>query len=1632
MYNEMPQEQLNKETLLQDDNFLVDASEFLRKRTGQFYTEPEEVFDAYLNHMRWHSTNDVTPFRDLRFAQDADPDMKARMARLFQTYDAMEVTANDDIVEAGKAFMDFSGSILASPSTWVGLLTSGAGKVASLGAQKAARVGVRGLIYKATEMAAKRPIASGALAGATVEGTAAYSTERARQMGRVETGAQAEEDDTATAINTLVGTLAGGTAGALIGRGKAKQVEKANKFFADAMKAESELTEQAAKVADETITANKNKADAVIDRLKPLKEENVQGGREIKEGMMSNNELLMLSMDIPVKKSITAAAIELLGPEDLAKDSTKRITEIVAERMANGTLTTKGIQDIAEKYNLSTQQMSLIFTADISDAARSLQLVGQIKKSLMKEQTEQLAKNMQSIANKTEGKGVSFTEEQIDEINMISKSYDLFTKESTGFLRGFERMRRAFLTSQVQTTVRNFAGGGARVILDMPEKLFENVIKKTVNTIAGKEVYADDQIYSALSIAKYISPISVGGENRVMADIVSNMFARANPESAQRLFGTFMDGTEVARKAKLGTALESVGASMNFANRFSDNYFKKAIFTGELDRLVRAKHKKSLLQMLEEGRFKEIDNDMFSKATNKAFELLYQKKPDKGTFGDFYLNKLDKHWGAGIVAGMLIPFPRFVFNSIEFMYDHAPVIGLINSKTFSKEAPERIAKQITGTSMVYFGYMHSASQGTEKQWYMHINENGEETDLRPFLGPMALPMYLGDLLNRHWDSSKPMQDNVSSITSNVDYGTLGELLFGSSFRVGAGAYFINGALPQFAEVVALPDEASDFQKSQALDKAMGRFAGDYVATLAYNMPTAIARDIYKITDEEARMIGPGDEVLFGDVFRARASRALPQPLKEKVLAEKEKGSVLAQRYVVTSDKPVKTLDPFSTAVTGLSRSRKSSRLEKELAKIGYTSYDIYKPLKFGPADVLVRRELSGNSNVGNPSLTEYINRTLLDTTEYNNADISAKRSYLKYATSQYVQQIIDDVYEDLENRLDKKEIDYTKAEIYRNHFEAKPKESQKAALAAFRKEAGRRPDLENEEDLYAVVQLAIEMTKQFGSIGYAKGGLVQSFSQGGDVVGRTRAGQPIYDSGVDDQTRQMVELGLDLAPVTGEIRSAQAAVEDFEKGDYGMAALGALGALPGVGIVGRGAKAGVKAVSKYADDLWDAPTQKVTSADTSINSSKLPAGYTKLKKMGAFKPGQRVVDIGGGRFDNAVEDLAKQDVELQVYDPFNRTPDHNKAVKELVADGGADVAVSNNTLNVIEEPENIKRVIQQAENAIKPGDKAYFTVYAGDGSGKGKITSKGYQRNEPTSDYVSRVEEVFGKGNVQIKGDLITATKNDAGLPLEDAAKKYSPSDLGMSGDKTFYHGTTGDLGGFDLKKSDLGIHIGGNPKQAMLRLKAKGNLPKDLDIDEYPEGANIIPLVARIKNPLETTDLGHWNDVLTVLRGPNPLYKQQQMNSYRNEIAQGKYINPKILADGITDIAVKKGFKKENIKKLIDIEDEVWKIADKNDWKGPLPYKIPDDLMTQAKFAQSPRSKELLAEIREILADEGYDSIKYENLHERGTPSPDDDLFSYIVLDTSQLRVPWAKFDPKNKSSGELNKNRGGLMSRK
>jgi SAM-dependent methyltransferase len=202
--------------------------------------------------------------------------------------------------------------------------------------------------------------------------------------------------------------------------------------------------------------------------------------------------------------------------------------------------------------------------------------------------------------------------------------------------------------------------------------------------------------------------------------------------------------------------------------------------------------------------------------------------------------------------------------------------------------------------------------------------------------------------------------------------------------------------------------------------------------------------------------------------------------------------------------------------------------------------------------------------------------------------------------------------------------------------------------------------------------------------------------------------------------------------------------------------------------------------------LWEYPEQSITSADTSINVSKLPQGYTKLIKNNTFKKGDVVLDIGGGRFDNAVDTLKEKNVTVKVYDPFNRSLEHNRAVVETVRDGQADKVVSFNTLNVIPEEANRLKVIEQAHNALKENGEAFFTVY-GDPKKKAGATVKGYQAHLPLKDYVSSVKEVFGEDSVTSSGGIIKAIKTSNDIPKLNTGGTITPF-----GDTFNYSTTTG------------------------------------------------------------------------------------------------------------------------------------------------------------------------------------------------------------------------------------------------
>lgn len=163
--------------------------------------------------------------------------------------------------------------------------------------------------------------------------------------------------------------------------------------------------------------------------------------------------------------------------------------------------------------------------------------------------------------------------------------------------------------------------------------------------------------------------------------------------------------------------------------------------------------------------------------------------------------------------------------------------------------------------------------------------------------------------------------------------------------------------------------------------------------------------------------------------------------------------------------------------------------------------------------------------------------------------------------------------------------------------------------------------------------------------------------------------------------------------------------------------------------------------------------QNYTSANTSINSTKVPAVFRKVPWKGGVN-----FDLGGGKFDTATEYLERFGVTNLIYDPYNRSLEHNDDVLAKAFAEEVDTCTISNVLNVISEKDARWLLLRLAREALKLGGCCYITVYEGDRSGMGRVTKKDcWQNNLPLREYLSEVREVFP--NAHVINGMIVAVK---------------------------------------------------------------------------------------------------------------------------------------------------------------------------------------------------------------------------------------------------------------------------------
>lgn len=172
-------------------------------------------------------------------------------------------------------------------------------------------------------------------------------------------------------------------------------------------------------------------------------------------------------------------------------------------------------------------------------------------------------------------------------------------------------------------------------------------------------------------------------------------------------------------------------------------------------------------------------------------------------------------------------------------------------------------------------------------------------------------------------------------------------------------------------------------------------------------------------------------------------------------------------------------------------------------------------------------------------------------------------------------------------------------------------------------------------------------------------------------------------------------------------------------------------------------------------------TQVITSKNTSINSTKLPAVYNKINwnklmkewmiQNGGENPIGIVLDYGCGRYTDHIQDFVNSKGFYYLgYDPYWKNVDFANELDQIskINGGGLAAVVCSNVLNVIPWWEGVKRVSSLVHYLGYLARNRYFlTIYEGNKSGVGQETKKDcWQWNKTTDCYLFTAQDDIKKG----------------------------------------------------------------------------------------------------------------------------------------------------------------------------------------------------------------------------------------------------------------------------------------------
>jgi len=994
--------------LLEQEEFQEDLKSFFSggryNYTPEQLKNTEQLADDFAQHMRWQSMNEATAVFDLLYVQkseeEASKEGKLAFGKLMQAYDVSEGGGTGGFETA----WDYTSSFIASPSTAVTAATLGFGvgsKIAAKATAKASQMAVRsyankllaeGLSKQAVKETVKKGVTKEGLKAAGISFAGEAAVGGVASYGRGETREAVIEGYDYTVGDLAIDATIDGTIGAVVGGfGGAWTQSTRNKaadILVDQAKKASDTAKANAKAAMESITSSNLSDDQINDTmsdivdlaqmfrareagktLDPLDKDSVKEGEMIFSRMLDEraNELIAPGLDMNTVRGIAAASIKL--KETMKLRPGERVSSAVARGISDGSIQAEQLTSIRREFNLSSEEMSYLWLAELSKAGKVLAEGSKLKK-VMNQELDILASKGASV----------FTGNEATEI---------FSRLERGggfsILQNLDQTRIAFMTSQVGTTAANVATGGYNIVADMSDSFWKDVLNSTVGTKMPDGSVQRGWTGGSLSVLKSFTV------NRKESEVLGAMLLEDAPLKFTELF---YETQRVGDLTKSNSFLNRSSRFVNTLNMATDAVFKQGSFYGAFDRRLRELNDQSLGTNFSEYLARNTDLEaaraagVVDYATDYAKRFTFQRgyEGDKSVFGRgaVAVQQAHKKFPFVVSGGLGIPFPRYVANHLEYINDYTP-IGVLtggldqlekalykqDAKSLTlvgdqfKTGKDRVARQMTGAMITIGGVAIAAQKNGEIDYDKIVTATGAETDVGRTAGPWAANLLIGDLIWR------------SGILGNEPLPISGEAFAKNASEVLAGMGDLG------FDIGLVGDLAESIKEGQFTEAGL-KGLGNIVSTFTY--PQTMARDVAGQLSDFARgnpyvrdvkgdtLTGERnflEDIVGEGIFRNQALRFV-MDMQGVSLTQTRRGSdgEDLKLYSPFNPTPVGGYNPI-TRQLGYTQEPPSTEIQKEMTLLGLEEYKLYSNTKTKNAtlDYTVRKLLARGMD-GLPTMAE--------------------------------------------------------------------------------------------------------------------------------------------------------------------------------------------------------------------------------------------------------------------------------------------------------------------------------------------------------------------------------------------------------------------------------------------------------------------------------------------------------------------------------------------------------------------------------------------------------------------------------------------------------------------------------------